>query len=108
VVSFHWLMRCLIEQVHLDYLEAGADIIITASYQVITMISLSLSLCGTYTQFRLNVDRPPFRDSRQKVFPEETVKPCSGKVWKLLVRHEMYIMIDAEKVLLMEVMMVGF
>ena len=44
MVSFHWLMCCLIEQVHLDYLEAGADIIITASYQVITMISLSLSL----------------------------------------------------------------
>jgi len=104
VVSFHWLMCCLIEQVHLDYLEAGADIIITASYQVITMISL----CGTYAQFRLNVDRPPFRDSRQKVFPEKTAKPCSGKVWKLLVRHGIYIMVDAEKVLLMEVMMVGF
>lgn len=27
-------MTCLIEQVHLDYLEAGANIIISASYQV--------------------------------------------------------------------------
>lgn len=35
----------LIEQVHLDYLEAGADIIITASYQVLTIIPLTMCLC---------------------------------------------------------------
>lgn len=31
---YSWFI--FIEQVHLDYLEAGADIIITASYQVIS------------------------------------------------------------------------
>lgn len=44
--SLHGSLMCLLEQVHLDYLEAGADIIITASYQVIycPIASLSLSL----------------------------------------------------------------
>lgn len=28
------VVRCFVKQVHLDYLEAGANIIITASYQV--------------------------------------------------------------------------
>lgn len=32
------LLICSMDQVHLDYLEAGADIIITASYQVINTV----------------------------------------------------------------------
>lgn len=30
------MVYIFVEQVHLDYLEAGADIIITASYQVLS------------------------------------------------------------------------
>lgn len=41
-LSLHNLFSCLIVQVHLDYLEAGADIIITASYQVALSVYLSI------------------------------------------------------------------
>ena len=42
-LSLHNLLSCLIEQVYLDYLEAGADIIIIASYLV--TLSFRLSVC---------------------------------------------------------------
>lgn len=40
-LSILWIFY---EQVHLDYLEAGADIIITASYQVSNHIPMNLCL----------------------------------------------------------------
>lgn len=44
-LSFHSSLICLFEQVHLDYLEAGADIIITASYQVNYCSLTTLTRC---------------------------------------------------------------
>lgn len=42
---FRSSLICLFKQVHLDYLEAGADIIITASYQVSYCSLTALTLC---------------------------------------------------------------
>ncbi|GFY98813.1 homocysteine methyltransferase 2 [Actinidia rufa] len=82
-----WSAKCLltsphlIRKVHLDYLEAGSDIIITASYQA--------TIQGLWP----------------KAFLKERVKPCLKEVWKLPLSHEIYIMENVVNVSVMELVM---
>lgn len=65
------LLSFFVEQVHLDYLEAGADVIITASYQVSVESPINDN-CSMYSQRNLNVElyahRPQFRVLWPKAF----------------------------------------
>lgn len=71
----HYTQDFSLEQVHLDYLEAGADIILTASYQVICshpLVRIDLVLvcvCIDETELLsfVKLNRRQYKDFRTKV-----------------------------------------